>query len=808
MQPMTREPELTSKQFLAQAILLFLLLIPAFPRVFIQGELLSSADILFEQPPWDRYAPENYVRPQNSLMFDPVMAFRPDYLLTKRTLANGEWPLWNPLEYGGVPLLANTQSTVFYPPRLLLTALDVDTAMTVFILLKLWLCGVTAFVCARVLRLSLAASRFFSIAWMLCSYNVIWANWPITDVSCWIPLLMAGAELLLGGRYRRGFAMMVLGGTLILLAGHPETAFTMSMGLGMYFALRLLMRVGSGLKTTTVDWESIWKPALLSLAAWFVALAVYTVQLAPFLEFLVHSFTFNERGGEEHAIQYPAGAVINYWVPRFYGTFAERTWWDKGKWNSNSNIVDQQYFGMTIWCGLAFLLTALSADSPLRRRAKQIVALLAASLTGILLAYYFPLFEFVHELPLFSSMLEIYHICFALFALPLLGSIGIEGWLSRKRRFRELWPLAPIAIVGVALAWFLLRFNKNVIAIAARGGIPGLQDYVQTQMFIAAALGAGAVAICALSCIWYRPRIIWFLFAVLFVVEHGIVCRGLNPTLPREQMYMRTELTDYLASLEKPCRVGVSQANLISGAVANYGIEEWLGYDGLFPERIIRYQNRLGAKVWDTVEPLHSIQYYCHDPDPRYKPLFPLEELVRNGRIERVAVCDGLEVYKNLAAFPRAFLVSNVETVRDKDELLRRMGEKGYLPGELALTESPPAGPLPRSAAASPGSAVIREYRSAKVTVDCKAERDAVLVLGDAYYPGWRATLDGDPAEIFPVYYIFRGVVVPPGEHTIEFTYFPASFRFGLAISSAALVVNLVICSIYLMRIRRTRHAA
>jgi uncharacterized membrane protein YfhO len=133
------------------------------------------------------------------------------------------------------------------------------------------------------------------------------------------------------------------------------------------------------------------------------------------------------------------------------------------------------------------------------------------------------------------------------------------------------------------------------------------------------------------------------------------------------------------------------------------------------------------------------------------------------------------------------------------------MSEKGYLPGELALTESPPSSPLPRSASAKPGSAVIREYRSLKVTVDCRAEDDAVLVLGDSYYPGWKATLDGEPTEIFPVYYIFRGVVVPPGEHTVVFSYFPDSFRLGIAISSVALCANLIACMAYLVRSRRAR---
>ena len=61
------------------------------------------------------------------------------------------------------------------------------------------------------------------------------------------------------------------------------------------------------------------------------------------------------------------------------------------------------------------------------------------------------------------------------------------------------------------------------------------------------------------------------------------------------------------------------------------------------------------------------------------------------------------------------------------------------------------------------------------------------LILTDSFYPGWRAWVDGEPVSIRRADEAFRGVPVPPGTHTVEFRYEPASFRVGLFLSLLAL---------------------
>ena len=76
------------------------------------------------------------------------------------------------------------------------------------------------------------------------------------------------------------------------------------------------------------------------------------------------------------------------------------------------------------------------------------------------------------------------------------------------------------------------------------------------------------------------------------------------------------------------------------------------------------------------------------------------------------------------------------------------------------------------------------------------------LVLTDAYYPGWTATVDGQPAEIERADIMFRAVKVPAGQHRVELRYQPQSFSLGLLISIGTVVV---LVGVWLIVRRRNR---
>jgi uncharacterized membrane protein YfhO len=61
------------------------------------------------------------------------------------------------------------------------------------------------------------------------------------------------------------------------------------------------------------------------------------------------------------------------------------------------------------------------------------------------------------------------------------------------------------------------------------------------------------------------------------------------------------------------------------------------------------------------------------------------------------------------------------------------------------------------------------------------------LVLTDTYYPGWQASVDGQPADIAQVNVMFRAVALPAGQHRVVFEFKPRSVQMGAWISGLAL---------------------
>jgi len=71
----------------------------------------------------------------------------------------------------------------------------------------------------------------------------------------------------------------------------------------------------------------------------------------------------------------------------------------------------------------------------------------------------------------------------------------------------------------------------------------------------------------------------------------------------------------------------------------------------------------------------------------------------------------------------------------------------------------------------------LKAYEPNELTYECQTGKGGVVVFSEIYYPGWTATVDGDPVEVGRVNYILRALRIEPGKHEIVLTFKPKSVK-------------------------------
>lgn len=178
----------------------------------------------------------------------------------------------------------------------------------------------------------------------------------------------------------------------------------------------------------------------------------------------------------------------------------------------------------------------------------------------------------------------------------------------------------------------------------------------------------------------------------------------------------------------------------------------------------------------------------------------------------RLETSDRIRIYDNVLALPRMYTVFNVVPAKNAQEALQSIQSNNFNPHGQAVVEF--SGVLP--GATSSEELTGQEYKtlsefssnrmppgveSVSFTRPC-AERitatvdsiyDRYLVLTESYYPGWKAYIDGKAVSILRTNFLFKGIVLPKGKHTVEFAYQPASFTWGLWLLGMGLALAIFI---------------
>ena len=724
---------------LVVALLTVLLVVPFWPVATMQGMVITN-DI----------ATSDYAN-----LHQPMRDF------FGRELRAGRLPLWQPLIYMGYPIQAEGMMGAFYPPNLLLFGLlPGPVAQNLSVLWPFFVAALATYALARRLGASLWPSLVAAVAYALGGFYVVHVKHiPIVHTACWIPLVWLLIELGLQ-RDRRLLLAVGLVWAVQWLAGMPQMAYY-SLGAGLVYYL------GRALQT-----RQLRRTAPLLAIALLLSLGLAAIQIWPTAELT----GFSERAG---GVSFEFASAFAYQLKNLW------TWiypYANGDPGTASYHLKHLFWEDYAYIGLLPLLAGLAGGLWLARRSgvARLLLLLAGATFALVLGKNTPLFALAYDwlpgMKLFrfpQRLLAVTTLCLVLLAA--LSLTGFEAWLLRRETLS-----APAARPGrrAALARLLLgaAMLSSVVADLysyhiRQNAIVDMETWYeppQTARYIAGAeplpaTPAGLDRVFSVGAIIkfqeaYEEAGGWEGDLAPYLAQREFLQPSLNVlyNVPSADGY--ANLTpDYLTRVwgnEK-------QAGLIEGLVYRYGDElhAWPGFARLLSLYNVRYLITFLPFQEDGFEPIGV-----------YGP--------------------GAHLYENRAVLPRAFVVPTSRAAADLSAALDRLVSPDFDPSrEVVLLGEPAPPPATAPPAEFASSARILHYEPLRVTIETKASGAGFLVLSDLYYPGWRATVDGQPAPIYQADACIRAVPLEAGSHQVEFTFRPMPLRRGALISGLSLVI-------------------
>ena len=206
-------------------------------------------------------------------------------------------------------------------------------------------------------------------------------------------------------------------------------------------------------------------------------------------------------------------------------------------------------------------------------------------------------------------------------------------------------------------------------------------------------------------------------------------------------------------------------------------------------------------KKCENMEPnmelrINGIKLINNENGKKYS-LGAFNALISNGGWKYIKDVKEISIYENTKLMPRAWLVPNVSTLKPA-EILNTIQNgkfsdgKAFDPSVLGLIEEPCS--ISQENSSQPNGRIDNlNIEEENVSLTTSTKKEEFLILSDIYYPGWKAYIDGKETKIYQTDYILRGIVVPAGEHTVEFAFEPASLYLGGTISILSILLSFLI---------------
>lgn len=687
--------------------------------------------------------------------------------LVADAIRHGRLPLWNPYVGAGAPLLGDSIHGVLHP--LSLVAALFGDGVEVLLLLYLAAAALGAFLAARAFGASPAASAAAAVGYgasgvVLGTTSMIY----MVASAASIPWVVAAARVAgKGGAY--GVPLLSAAVASSVLSGDAQAA-------ALIAAVSLAIAVesggrGGGLRAAAGVVLGMLLAGIQILPTWHVmqrSLRVLDLDATTLHQWALHPWRVLELvipgmvGGEPGPARLAAFMVLEpagrYTLP----------------------------FLPSVFIGAPLVAAAFAGAGA---RAGKLLAIGAGGLLWLALGHWLGAQQALSGVPVWKSFRYSEKlVCPLALALALLAALGVDAIAAdraaRRRAAAGLLLLAVVASLGVE--GFIRSISTSVmppsegphVAAAASAGL---------LSFTVAALAVGLW----LAFAGRRPAFAATAFAGL-VVAQAIASRQFGLlAMPDESLRhvpvleapppgprITTPAEFGIANVHGPEAMSEQQAMESEGGAPDYNVASRVDNidlkGALYSRRYELMWAALGDERWLGFR-RYGVTHVALPVRLRADQVSTAASATRGGE---PALTTPAVRFVAVPHRPWAFFAEAVRAVPSQLgtlEATMKAVEQDLREVVLETASAPPV---------SPGRIVRLERGAERVTIEAEAEGAGVLVVNDAYWPGWFATIDGAPAEIIPADVLVRAIPFPAGRHRLEMRYAPPEVAIGMALSA------------------------
>lgn len=763
---------------------------------------------------------------------DVSIAYLPLRTSVAEAVAAGHLPLWESRMGNGFPVLAEGQAGVFYPPHLLgYTGLPQYQVYAILI----WLhCALgAAFMALFCRELGLRA-----MPCLLAGLTYGWSGFFITHVlhitmleaAAWIPAVLLCLEKWLSQRRAHGWlvgAAAALG--LQELAAMPQIFFYSLLAAMLYLAIGALGSASTGCSMRRPAW--IGRVAAGAVAVALGAALFAAVQVLPTRGLVSASDREVVTPGKLRELALAPRNLAYFVHPYIFGSYAEGNYFGR-----------DHHYEVCGFVGTAALLFAVIGAVLGRGRARVFALCIVPLSLFMALANQNPLYEFLVHVPGFNWFRGAgRYVLLTGVGISLLAAYGVQA-LGTHRRAPAL--VAWLGLVGLglwAVSWFGLRVAENAVVprlesmVSAEDGAPGSarEEAAAKYEFLLNRISPAdpntlllllSLALPAGLCLAHRVRgfdvrLVGEVAVALAVVQLFIFARDYNPSIETGYYTRPPELAAHVNSGQEHCLFIHSQERLNDAIQGDRG---WLGgipsrywaeREFLRPNRQVLYGLRsasvfyalVPARYWEMDRLLNASLDGEADSVSGLRVARP-EEVLRAMGVSVVCTAnpDALAELPTIGSFeswiarenpgakPLAWFANQPMACPDKDAALRHVASPNFS-ADAPAVELPEGSSLNLDAAGRQARVISTASDHGSIRVECRAPGRALLVVRETWDPHFRCLIDGAETPILRANVLYRAVVVPEGEHLVEFRYVPTDLWVGAVVSGLTILVMLLV---------------